>query len=257
MNPGQPIRRFGFTLVELLAVIGTIAILAALLLPILSKAKGRAQRMACLTNLRQLGAAWTMYYGENSSCLVASDPTRPEAWVQGDMTKPVEACDTDLLRAGKLFQYHQNVSLYHCPNDSGVLIGDKTVPTVRSYSMNSFMGSSDQYQSYPIPPQYTKFFAKDSDLKRPSELWVLLDEDQRSINDGSFFTDPTAMVWWDFPSISTVRHNYSFTLSFADGHCEIWTHRDPNTFAVTARYTEQASGNLDLARLARAATIPK
>jgi prepilin-type N-terminal cleavage/methylation domain-containing protein/prepilin-type processing-associated H-X9-DG protein len=255
MNPGHPIRRRGFTLVELLAVIATIAILAALLLPILSKAKCRAQRMSCLNNLHQLAAGWKMYSDDNRNSLVAADPTRPETWVLGDMTLASEAGDTDLIQEGKLYPYNQNVSLYHCPTDPGVLIGSKTVPTVRSYSMNAFLGYSDVSPG-PIPDGYTIFFAKDSDLKRPSELWVMLDEDPRSIDDGAFFTDPTARVWFDFPVISAIRHNFSFTLSFADGHCEIWTHRDPKTFLICSHNKEQSS-NSDLARLARATTVPQ
>jgi prepilin-type N-terminal cleavage/methylation domain-containing protein/prepilin-type processing-associated H-X9-DG protein len=255
MNPGQPIRRRGFTLVELLAVIGTIAILAALLLPILTKAKSRAQALACLNNIRQLSAAWTIYSGENDSCLVPADSSSPETWVQGDMTQAAQAGDTDLIRAGKLFHYVNNVSIYHCPSDPGVVIKGQITPTARSYSMNSFMGSLDP--KLPIPSKYRNFFAKETDLKRPSELWVLLDEDSRSINDGSFRTDPTGLVWWDFPSISALRHNFRFTLSFADGHSEMWTLKDPNTFGVSAHETEQASGNQDLARLACASTILK
>src|SRR5215472_19354662 len=92
MNLSQSIRRRGFTLLELLAVIATIATLAALLLPILSKAKIKAQQTSCLSNLRQLGFAWEMYYSDNNGRLVESwpgDPTAPNpyAWVQGDMTK--------------------------------------------------------------------------------------------------------------------------------------------------------------------------
>jgi prepilin-type N-terminal cleavage/methylation domain-containing protein len=254
MNTGQPIQRRGFTLVELLAVIATIAILAALLLPILSKAKVRAQRTYCLSNLRQLTAAWNMYSSENAGWLVASDPARLEVWVQGDMTVATEAVNTDLIQEGKLYHFSQNLSLYRCPSDNGVLIAGKMVPTVRSYSMNAFLGVSDQ--NLPIPAGYTRFFAKDSDLPRPSELFVLLDEDERSIDDGAFLTYPDARVWWDFPAISARRHNFSYPLSFADGHSEVWTHSDPNTFLVSSHKTEQHS-NLDLARLARAATTTK
>src|SRR5579864_3587476 len=88
MKLGQSIRRQGFTLIELLAVIATIAILAALLLPVLSRAKIKAQRTACFSNLHQLGLAWVMYYTDNSDLLVESYPiNNPYVWVEGDMTR--------------------------------------------------------------------------------------------------------------------------------------------------------------------------
>jgi prepilin-type N-terminal cleavage/methylation domain-containing protein len=259
MNSQQTSRPRGFTLIELLTVVATIAILAALLLPILSKAKIKAQRTTCLSNLRQLGIAWMMYADDNHGFLPESYPVaNPEVWVQGDMKNANEAGNADLIRAGKLFQYNRCVSIYRCPADQGVTIDGKVVPTLRSYSMNCFMGARDP-RIGPVPKSavdFVPFYAKDSDLPHPDQLWVLLDEDERSINDGYFVTDPTGGVWMDFPAMSVHRHNYSYTLAFADGHSSIWRFNDPRTYQVNLNRTEQP-GNADLARLARATATPK
>jgi prepilin-type N-terminal cleavage/methylation domain-containing protein/prepilin-type processing-associated H-X9-DG protein len=255
---GQSIRRRGFTLIELLAVIATIAILAALLLPILSKAKVKAQRTACFSNLRQLGLAWTTYSHDNGGMLVPSYPSNPDVWVQGNMTNADEAGRIDLIQQGKLYDSSQNVGIYHCPADQGVVIDGKTVPTVRSYSMNGFMGARDP-SAGPIPvtaDNYVWFYTKDSELRQPSQLWVLIDEDERSINDGFFVTDPSAGMWCDLPALSAHRHNFSYPLAFADGHAEVWRLRDSRSLLVSAVRTEQ-SGNTDLARLANASTSSK
>lgn len=259
MNSRQTFRARGFTLIELLTVIATIAILAALLLPVLSKAKIKAQRTACLSNLRQLGLAWVLYKDDDSGVLPESYPVNnPDVWVKGDMTKREEACNPDLIRQGKLFAYNQSIPIYHCPTDQGVSTNGTVIPTLRSYSMNCFMGGRDPNLG-PIPSTaggYVPFFAKDTDIPHPSQLWVLLEEDERSINDGFFVTDPTAGVWFDFPAISLNRHNYSYVLSFADGHSEVWRITDPRSFQVSVSKTEQP-GNTDLARLARASSTKK
>jgi prepilin-type N-terminal cleavage/methylation domain-containing protein len=255
-------KRFGrgFTLVELLAVVATIGILAALLLPVLGRAKIKAQRTQCLSNLRQLGYSWTLYAHENSGWLVQSHPDEIEGvWVRGDVSKLSDALNSDLIKQGKLFPYNPSLAIYRCPADAGVTtVEGKKVRTVRSFSMNAFMGARDpKFGSIPANAvRYVPFFAKESDIPKPSELWVLLDEDERSINDGFFVTDPEARVWVDFPAASAHRHAYSYELSFADGHSETWKQMDPRTGRVYKHKTEQAS-NADLKRLANATTVLK
>jgi len=199
-----------------------------------------------------------MYADDNVDYLVESWPLSPSVWVKGDMTKADEANNPQLIEEGKLFPYQRDVSQYRCPTDPGVTINATLTRTVRSYSMNSFMGARDASMG-PIPPsndQHVDFFTKRTELSHPNALWVLLDEDERSINDGFFVTDPDARRWIDFPAISAARHNFCFGLNFADGHAEIWRYRDPRTFRVKGNNTEQ-SGNLDLQRLAAASTVLK
>jgi prepilin-type N-terminal cleavage/methylation domain-containing protein len=258
MNSRQTSRPRGFTLIELLTVIATIAILAALLFPILSKAKIKAQRTTCLSNLRQLGLCWFMYKDDNSGFLAESYPVNnPDVWVQGDMTNPNQAGDADLIRQGKLYPYNGNVSIYHCPTDQGVCTNGN-VPKVRSYSMNCFMGARDPaLGSIPnTTTNYVLFYAKDSDIPNPSQMWVMVEEDERSISDGFFVTDPTAGIWFNFPAISIHRHNYSYVLDFADGHSEVWRITDSRSYQVSLNQTEQP-GNADLARLANATATRK
>jgi prepilin-type N-terminal cleavage/methylation domain-containing protein len=252
MNSRQTLRRLGFTLIELLTVIATIAILAALLLPILGKAKVKAQRTTCLSNLRQLSVAWMLYADDNHGFLPESYPVNnPDVWVQGDMSKADEAGNPDLIRAGKLYPYNQALGIYRCPADQGVTINGKPVPTLRSYSMNCFMGGRDP-NSGVIPSTaaaFVPFYAKESDIPQPGELWVMLDEDERSINDGFFVTDPTAQLWIDFPAMSAHRHDWGFALNFGDGHSSVWHLSDPRRSQISVSQTEQP-GNADLAHLA-------
>lgn len=259
MNYGRTKARQGFTLIELLAVVATIGVLAALLLPVLGRAKIKAQRTQCLSNLRQLGYSWTMYASENSGFLVESHPDSAQSWVKGDVTKFAEATNPAFLRNGKLFPYIANSSVYRCPADRGLTtIEGKKVQPLRSYSMNSFMGARDpRLGLIPVNAvRYVPFFSKEADLPKPSELWVLIDEDERSINDGFFVTDPEARVWMDFPASSAHRHGYAFELNFADGHSESWKHQDPRTMGLNKNRTEQAS-NRDLQRLAKASSVLK
>src|ERR1017187_4703260 len=116
-------KKNGFTLTELLVVIAVIAILAAMLLPALSKSKSRSQTIACLSNLRQLSTCWQLYTGDNNDLLVPNDNiaggTTGPSWCQG--TGILET-NTTVIESGLLFGYSRSTALYHCPADVSTVV---------------------------------------------------------------------------------------------------------------------------------------
>jgi len=261
-------------------VIAIIAILAGLLLPVLAKAKAKAQGIYCMNNGKQMILALQMYANDNQELI----PPNPDyatglntpCWVKGDMTVPQDATNTLFLtdsRFSLLANYTgHSASLYHCPADhSTTKIGGHAYPRVRSFSMNQAVGTQPTSKTPVDGPWLTgnygqntagggpwKTYGKFSDMTSPSpaDLFVLLDEDEYSINDAGFAvsmrTSPMEMIDWP-----ATYHNLAGGLHFGDGHSEIHRWMDPRTKVRNGNVSRMTqNGSLDIAWLQQHTSAP-
>ena len=242
-----------FTLIELLVVIAIIAILAAMLLPVLGRAKDRAYSIACLNNLKQLQLCFHLYASDNNDGMPPNDfvydmstlapfpGNDGPSWCTN--VAPFEA-DPAGITSGLLYQYNNSTGIYRCPADQSTIENPdgtpSSTPRVRSYDLSqSVNGMSYAGQIADDIPHYQKVTQILN--PQPVNLLVFIDMNENEIIDTEFGI-PVAPdwwstdYWWDFPAN---RHNQGANFSFADGHVEHWHWEVPKIFTA-GRGNEQA-----------------
>jgi prepilin-type N-terminal cleavage/methylation domain-containing protein/prepilin-type processing-associated H-X9-DG protein len=266
---GRPNR--GFTLIELLVVIAIIAILAAMLLPALAKAKTKAQGIGCINNLKQLSVAWHLYsvdfndfvannYGV-AETIQAINARRLDSWVNNVMTWGASGTVNDQsntnmewVATGVLGKYTAAaLGVYKCPADNYLSPIQRTArfpQRNRSLSMNSFFGRFSIMNDSTDPtargmhyffPQCRQFL-KQSQVPRPAKTWLFVDEQPDSINDGYFLNNGDASSWQDIPAC---YHNGACGFSFADAHAEIKKWRSSTSKYAKVQYAQPAQIGFD------------
>jgi prepilin-type processing-associated H-X9-DG protein/prepilin-type N-terminal cleavage/methylation domain-containing protein len=224
-----------FTLVELLVVIAVIAILAGLLLPVLSQAKSKGHSLSCLNNQRQLVLAWQVHADDHEDRAAANFGKLQvleevangtyRNWVNNvmDWTDNPMNTNTALLFAGGIGPYLGGVdNVFRCPSDFALSDWQRQLgwrSRVRSYSMNLMVGDAGDFSasgSNTNNPSYRQFFTT-AEISQPSDIFVFIEEHPDTLDDGYFLNKPYSTNWIDLPAS---YHSGGANVAFADGHVE-------------------------------------
>lgn len=285
----------GFTLIELLIVIAIIAILAAMLMPVLSRAKLKAQGVQCMNNHRQLVMAWKMYVDDNNDKLLAAStepggPNYSDTWLNGLINfVPDWPSNWDInqdIAKSPLWPYsgHQ-AGIWKCPAENSVaLVKGKYLPRVRSMAMNFWVGGfristgvgSDGGQSGSGHPEVLggylwRVYTHMNDFTRPgpSQIFIFLDEREDCQGLANFGVDmtgysPNKPALYQFLDYPASYHGRAGGFSFADGHSEIHRWRDGRTMPqvqpegyISSPLGDPSPNNPDIAWLQDHATRKK
>ena len=249
IQPATPrVCRRGFTLIELLVVIAIIAILAAMLLPALSKAKGRAHAIACMSNTKQVMLGWLLFTEDNNDEMPTKIVNNGVSWTAApDNTNSAMLVDPN---QSLLASYIKTPGVYKCPADR-YQSPQNPGPRVLSISANGVLGNGIQpanVQNQIAGRTYVPKMKKLSEVQKPgpSETFVILDEHPDSIDDALFITRigcaPASAYLANVPA--SYHYNGGANFSFADGHSEIHRWQDRDRTVLPVKYVTQNNLNV-------------
>ena len=256
-----------FTVVELLVVIGTVALLATMLLPALADSRPNGQLLQCKNNFRQLQLGWLAYSADfaETICPTAGtgNPGAPNWCGPSRMDIAGEDTDASAIQQGLLWPYVKSLGPYKCPADPKLSQSNPKRPTVRSVSANAWMNPATSPSLGLSGPG--RVFRKQGDISgamSPAKCWTFIDENDRVINDGTCIvaanpSGPNYNSWVDSPA---TYHQQASTLAFADGHVEMKRWRDQSllsgAFIFMPADATQTPPYADLRWLQERTTVP-